>query len=152
LRRGKGLLCHTTHHRRLIAGADGKLASRAMGQCMARGTEVEQVDIVEWSRAHPAIKIRGAKIKMTTNDYAFRCAVGDLSMADGQHFCEFTVVDGYTLKLGVVRSGYGELTNGKSAHMKDPHLEPEHCASCSCPVLSSVCSAVSQSLMRTAHR
>jgi len=109
---------------------------------MARGTEVEQVDIVEWSRAHPAIKMRGAKIKMTTNDYAFRCAVGDLSMADGQHFCEFTVVDGYTLKLGVVRSGYGELTNGKSAHMKDPHLEPEHCASCSCPVLSCRLSAV----------
>eukprot|EP01043_Picozoa_sp_COSAG02_P053344 COSAG02_NODE_5873_length_3972_cov_20.899045_7_plen_113_part_00 len=98
-----------------------------MGNCMA-GTEVEQVEPVEWARAHPAIKVRGGKAKMTENDYGHRCAVTDGVMMEGRHFCEFTVVQGNDFKIGVVRPDYGAVANEKTSHMKDPHLEREHCA------------------------
>ena len=49
-------------------------------------------------------------------------------MNEGRHFCEFTVVEGDDLKIGVVRPDYGAAANEKTSHMKDPHLEREHCA------------------------
>lgn len=95
---------------------------------------VEHVQHVQWGRAHPAIKISGAKAKMSVNDYAYRCAVADVVMQDGQHFCEFRLVDGDDFKIGVVRAGWGEASNEKTSHMKDPHLEREHCASSYHPI------------------
>lgn len=94
---------------------------------MAGTDVVEQVEKVEWARGHPAIKLRGGKAQMTVNDYAHRCAIADLVMKEGQHFCEFTLVEGDDFKIGVVRPDYGEAANEKTSHMKDPHLEVEHC-------------------------
>ena len=56
-----------------------------MGNCCGGTAVVEHVQDVQWGRAHPAIKIRGAKAKMSTSDYAYRCAVADVVMHDGQH-------------------------------------------------------------------
>ena len=100
-----------------------------MGNCCGGTAVVEHVQDVQWGRAHPAIKIRGAKAKMSTSDYAYRCAVADVVMHDGQHFCEFRLVEGDDFKIGVVRPEWGAATNEKTSHMKDPHLEHEHCAS-----------------------
>ena len=99
-----------------------------MGNCMGGTKVVEVVDTIAWSRAHPAINISGAKAKMTQNDYAYRCALADGVMKDGRHFCEFTVVCGDDFKIGVVRPDYGAASNEKTSHMKDAHLEREHCA------------------------
>lgn len=96
-----------------------------MGNCMGGTDVVEQVEQVDWKRAHPTIKLSGAKAKMTVNDYAYRCAIADVEMSSGQHFCEYKVVEGTTLKVGVVRPKYGD--DPKMPHMKDPHLETEHC-------------------------
>eukprot|EP01043_Picozoa_sp_COSAG02_P022578 COSAG02_NODE_1178_length_14042_cov_11.526674_7_plen_100_part_00 len=99
-----------------------------MGNCMGGTEVVEVVEPVAWSRSHPAIKMSGAKAKMTVNDYAFRCALADGVMKDGQHFCEFTVMGGEDFKIGVARPSYGAASNDKTSHMKDAHLESEHCA------------------------
>ena len=93
------------------------------------GTAVhEQEDMLEWERGHPFIKLSGAKAKMTVTDYGFRCAVANVVMTEGRHFCEFTLVEGDEFKIGVVRPNYGEAPHEKTTHMKDPHLDPEHCA------------------------